>query len=392
MRNLVCALVCSSCVALSAAEPDFVAAVAATHPLAFYRLNAAGGNSEAGATTYSAKGAVTTAPGLFGGSSQSVKLNGAGSYILTSQAGGVGRAASIMAWVNLDVQPHQENHFFYVAGESQSSNDFDIQFETDGALKFYTASGGSASFMPPPDSLLHRWHMIVATLDTATRYRAIYWDGKPAAIDQGGGSPNKTGIFSIGESTIFHGRFFKGQIEEVALWNRALRSTEVANLYAAATASSTITSAAPAGANLFPSAAKVEVGDDNGPVPLKPEERIAFLFLNSIQLIQSDCQNRAKHACSMDDLVAGAAASDGSRLPHLKFDPRTDPNYTYTVGASGMAWEAHATAKRPGLIGFYIWSRQFPIASMYYSPAGPAAIIDKELGNRSVEGEGYVVR
>jgi hypothetical protein len=111
-----------------------------------------------------------------------------------------------------------------------------------------------------------------------------------------------------------------------------------------------------------------------------------------MQLIESDCQNRAKHACSMDELVSGAAAPDGSRLAHLKFDPRTDPNYTYTLDASGLAWEAHATAKKPGLIGFYIWSRQFPTASMYYNPAGTATILAKELSNRSVEGEAFVVR
>ena len=62
-----------------------------------------------------------------------------------------------------------------------------------------------------------------------------------------------------------------------------------------------------------------------------------------------------------------------------------------TMAASGLAWEAHATAKKPGLIGFYMWSRQFPIASMYYNPTGAATIVDKELGNRSVEGIGFDV-
>jgi hypothetical protein len=102
-------------------------------------------------------------------------------------------------------------------------------------------------------------------------------------------------------------------MEEVALWNRALRANEVANLYAAARGSPAITSATPAGGNLFPSSAKVEVGGDKRPVPLKPEERIAFLLLNSVQLIESECQHRAKHACSMDELVSSAAPP--RRLP-----------------------------------------------------------------------------
>ena len=73
--------------------------------------------------------------------------------------------------------------------------------------------------------------MIVATLDTASKERVLYWDGKLAKADTGGGSANKTGLFSIGESTVFRGRFFNGGIDEVALWDRALTGAEVAKLY-----------------------------------------------------------------------------------------------------------------------------------------------------------------
>jgi hypothetical protein len=37
----------------------------------------------------------------------------------------------------------------------------------------------------------------------------------------------KTGVFSIGASTVFGGRFFNGGIEEAALWDRALRAAEI---------------------------------------------------------------------------------------------------------------------------------------------------------------------
>ena len=75
--------------------------------------------------------------------------------------------------------------------------------------------------------------MIVATLDTASQTRVIYWDGKQVATDKGGGEAHKTGVFSIGDSTVFAGRFFKGGIDEVALWDRALKAAEVAAIYAA---------------------------------------------------------------------------------------------------------------------------------------------------------------
>jgi hypothetical protein len=385
------------CVGLHAAEVDFVTAVTSTRPVAYYRLDATGGKSLAGATQFKSLGGVTSAaPGAPIGMAGShfAQLNGRDGYIVTTQDGGVGMAASLMAWVNLANLPSVEGHFFYVAGESQSGNDLDMQFETDNALRFYTASGGHLTYTPPPATLLNQWHLIVATVDTVSQTRVIYWDGKPVATDKGGGRAGKTGTFSIGASTVFGGRFFKGGIEEAGLWNRALQATEVAAIYAAAKAT-----AAPAGAiasapgtGPFATTAKVAVEDSDGPVKLKREEQIAILFLTAIQEIESDCQYRAKRACTLDQMLAGTVAANGSRLGRLKFDPKTDPNYTYTVAASGLAWEAHATAKKPGLLGFYFFSRSFPQSTATYNPAGTAGVIDKELGGRSIEGDSFDVR
>lgn len=383
------------CVTLCAAEADFVTAVTSTRPIGYYRLNKTTGKSEVGATQYSPMGGVTAdAPGPFGGNSKAATLNGRDGYIVTTQTGGVAGAASIMAWVNLDALPSTERRYFYVAGESQNGNDLDLQFENDDVLKFYTAAGGHASFTPPPATLLHQWHMIVATLDTPTQTRVIYWDGKAVTTDKGGGSPNKSGVFSIGESTVFHGRFLKGGVAEVALWNRALRANEVAAIYAAINGAPAVGSAAPAaGASLFPNTAKISVADAKGPIQLNREEQVAFLFMSAFEIIEMDCQSRAQHSCTLEQMLAGVTAPDGTRLSHLKFDPRTDPNYTYTVAARGMAWEAHATAKKPGLIGFYFWARSWPGSrTAVYNPSGTAVLVDTELGNTSVEGDSFVTQ
>jgi len=384
------------CVAAHAAGADFVTAVVSTRPVAYYRLESTEGSSQSGTTQFSSMGGVTSAaPGAPVGfaNNRYAKLDGHDGYIVTTQAGGVGAAASIMAWVNLATLPSAESHFFYVAGESQNGNDLDMQFETDNALRFYTASGGHLTYAPRPATLLNQWHMIVATVDTVSQTRVIYWDGKPVATDKGGGRAEKTGTFSIGASTIFGGRFFKGGIDEVGLWNRALQASEVAAIYAATkpTGASAGAGASAASNGLFPTDAKVEVEDSDGPVRLKREEQIALLFLTTIQQIQSDCQYHAKRACSFDQLLTGGSAADGAHLDRLKFDPRTDPNYTYTVAANGLAWEARATAKKPGLLGFYFFSRSFPQVTVTYNPAGTAGVIDKELGTRSVEGNSFQV-
>jgi hypothetical protein len=381
--------------ALQAAEGDFAAAVIATRPIAYYRLDSTDGKSQVGATQYKAQGGVTTdSPGALAGTANNnfAKFDGHDGYILTTQTGGVEATASLMAWVNLASLPSAENRFFYVVGESQNGNDLDLQFETDNILKFYTASGGRLAYTPVPTSLDGQWHMIVATVDTVSQTRAIYWDGKPVATDRGGGRAGKSGALSIGASTVFGGRWFKGGIEEVALWNRAIKAPEVAAIFAASKGIVASASATAMRTAAFPTTAKVAVEDSNGAVPLKREEQIAILFLGAIETIEGDCQYHAKHACTLEQMVAGPVAADGSHINRLKFDPRTDPNYTYTVGVNGLAWEAHATAKRPGLLGFYSVSRNFPQTTVTYSRSGTASVIDNELGGRSIEGDSFSVQ
>ncbi len=367
------------CVALHGADGGFPAAVLSTRPVAYYRLDGTQGMSLAGATEYKASGGVTSgAPGppTGGANSRYANLDGHDGYIVATQAGGVGAAASMMAWVNLATLPSAEGHFFYVEGESQNGNDLDLQFETDNALRFYTASGGHLSFAPPITILVNQWHMIVATMDAVSQTRVIYWDGKPVATDKGGGRAGKTGTFSMGASTVFGGRFFKGGIAEAALWNRALAAGEVGAIYAASKGA-----AAPASSGPFATTAKVEVGDESGKVPLKREEQIAILFLTAMQTIEGDCQMNAKRACALDQV-----------LSRLKFDPKADPNYTYTLAASGLAWEAHANAKKQGVAGFCFMSRSYPQVTVTYNRSGTAGFIDTELGTRSIEGDSFQAR
>jgi hypothetical protein len=376
---------------LYAADTDFPATVLATRPVAYYRLASNQGHSEIGPTTFKSVGGVTTSsPGApVGPNSSYVDLNGRDGYIVTTQSGGVGATASIMVWVNLATLPSQARRFFYVAGESQNGNDLDLQFENDNALRFYTAAGGHLTYTPAVATLVNQWHMIVATMDNASQTRVIYWDGKPVANDKGGGRTGKSGIFSIGASTVFGGRWFQGGMQEAALWDRALTAAEVASIYAAAKPAG-VTRSTAAGSGAFPTTAKVEVGENDGKmIPLKREEQIAILFLTAIGQIESDCMSgSAKRACSMDQMMT----SDASHPEHLKFDPRTDPNYSYTLAVNGTAWEARATPKKPGLLGFYFMQRSWPGSPLAtYNRSGTATVIDTEIGRRSIEGDSFAM-
>jgi len=303
--------------------------------------------------------------------------------------------------------PSKEGRLFYVAGESENGNDLDIQFDTDDALKFWTASGGHITYAPPARTLLNQWHMIVVTLNTPTQSRVIYWDGKAVATDKGGGQAGKKNAFAIGESPVFTGRFFKGGIEEVALWNRVLNATEVAAIYGAAkpgTASIAATNAAaPASSSSgasaptpttgpFASKAKVEVEDAKGPVQLKREEQIAYMFLSAIEIIEHNCQLTLQHVCPLDQILSGSYPK-GTIIEHLKFDPnKTDPNYTYTLATGGMAWEAHANPKKPGLKAFCFMARNVGTTTATYNSTGMAGWTTTELGNRGMEGDTFAVQ
>jgi hypothetical protein len=214
----------------------FADAVKATQPLAWFRLNAASGSSESGPARYTSSGSVSvSSPGAPIGDAGNhfAKFDGHDGWIETTQVGGIKTQASMMAWVYLDALPSTRHRFFYVMGESQSGNDLDLQFEDDDKLKFYTAGGDHSTFAPPPGQLVQHWHQIVATLNTEAKRRAIYWDGKQVALDQEGGSPNKTSVLTLGSSKVFPGRWFEGGIEEAAIWDRELSAGDVAALYAA---------------------------------------------------------------------------------------------------------------------------------------------------------------
>jgi hypothetical protein len=385
-------------------QTGFSDEVASTQPLAFYRLDSTSGKSQVGATTYKATGSASIAASgapVLTANGRYLKLDGKSAFITTTQFGGIGAAASIMAWVNLAELPSKAGRLFYVAGESEVGNDLDVQFDTDNGLKFWTAAGGNISYKPSPDSLIGQWHQIVATLNTTTHARALYWDGKSVATDKGGGQAGKKNVFTIGATPVFTGRFFPGAIDDVALWNRALKPAEVAAIYASAgAAASSAPASAPAATVSAPTAASgpfatkatVEFEDAKGPVPLKREEKIAYMFLSAIEEIEHECQLDYQRTCPLDQLLSGRYPG-GSHTDHLKFDPnKTDPNYTYTLAVNAMAWEAHATSKKPGLKGFCFMSRSVGTTTVTYSNTGPAGWTSTEVGNRGMEGDSFATQ
>src|SRR5271157_5685027 len=123
-----------------AAHAGYVSTVVSTNPIGYFRLEAANDVSQVngytssfvGGATLSTPGAPICLPG-----NHAVTLDGSTGKVTTTLSGGVSTAGTIAAWVNLATLPSAAGNFFYVAGESQYGNDFDLQFTTDNFIRFY---------------------------------------------------------------------------------------------------------------------------------------------------------------------------------------------------------------------------------------------------------------
>lgn len=137
--------------------------------------------------------------------------------------------------------------------------------------------------------------------------------------------------------------------------------------------------------------ATVIVKDEQGvELQLKPEEKIAVMFLEAISSMEDDCNRHLNRRCSLAELVAGPL-SPGWNIGRLKYDPARDTNYKYTVTITGNRWVASASPLRAGLGGFfYNWNHSF-VVDCYYNPNGPAAATDRKLGGTTISGELFQV-
>ncbi len=140
---------------------------------------------------------------------------------------------SIVAWINLADLPANQGRIFSIAGESQVSNDFDLQIQPNNQLCFFTDSGSSTcapNLFSASD--IGVWHLIVATFK-ASGPRVLYIDGKKVATGTAGGHSANQSPFYVGESTVFTGRYFVGSIGDVAEYSTPLSAKAARALWAA---------------------------------------------------------------------------------------------------------------------------------------------------------------
>jgi hypothetical protein len=152
------------------------------------------------------------------------------------------------------------------------------------------------------------------------------------------------------------------------------------------------TSARPAGqaaTGAFATKATVEVSDASGKIPLKREEQIAFMFVDAIKNVEAECGRNAGGPCTIAQMVAGPKPTGSMSVSKLKYDPSTDPNFTYKLTISGSNWELWVIPKKAGLGGFYVAPGM--MQDTYYNAKGAASNKDRKLTGSSVNGDIFFV-
>jgi Concanavalin A-like lectin/glucanases superfamily len=219
-------------------------AVLSAAPVGYWRFETTSDASLVGSFTnsYFGNATVTTDGGgapLTGlATNRALQLDGAGDYVRTGLDSEYTFAdsATFMGWFNLSTLPDSAGRIFALVAKSQGGNDLDMQINTDNTLRFYTDGGSSTAYTFSPALATSTWYHFAVTFDDAGGgFRRLYVNGVFVAGQTGQAAHGTSGNeLSIGESLVFTNRHFAGLIDEVAVFDRALTTTEIGNIYAAA--------------------------------------------------------------------------------------------------------------------------------------------------------------
>jgi hypothetical protein len=165
-------------------------------------------------------------------------LDGAGDYVITDldTEATFPDAATIIAWVYLDILPTEARRHFTIASKNQVGNSLELVVGAGpdpDRVVFLTGANFGKTVYPNPLPT-QQWLHLAGTFDQQSAFRRIYVNGTRVAGDEvrkdrvGGTTP-----FSIGENLVVRGQFFQGRIDEVAIFERALSDTEVQSIFKA---------------------------------------------------------------------------------------------------------------------------------------------------------------
>ncbi|MFV6030436.1 LamG-like jellyroll fold domain-containing protein [Streptomyces sp. NPDC056264] len=171
---------------------------------------------------------TTWAPGVSG---SALKFDGQGQYAETEgPVVDTTASYSVSAWATLDSLPGNYATVVSQDGRRQE-NPFYLQYG-QGAFAFSTPGGIRARYVTTPET--GRWYHLVGVRDAAKNEIRLYVDGALVATATPGPADVSTGPLSVGRAKWSGGNvdFWKGSVDQVRAFDKALSSEEVTALHA----------------------------------------------------------------------------------------------------------------------------------------------------------------
>jgi hypothetical protein len=143
-------------------------------------------------------------------------------------------AVTVSAWVKASASPGQDRYIVAKGAQSCNAASYGLYTGTDGGIAFYVSQNDGESYVISPDPGTGiwdgNWHFVVGTYDGSMV--RLYVDG----VQVGSGTP-ETGPIGYGLPTsddLVGGNYagcdahgFVGDIDEAAIWSKALNTTAI---------------------------------------------------------------------------------------------------------------------------------------------------------------------
>ncbi len=222
----------------TAAYPD---SVMSAGPAAYWRFESVNDvsltnsftNSFQGGATVTAAGGGVPLSGVTG--NRALSLDGNDDVVRTGVTNQLMFASNgtFMAWVNFSQLPSVAGRPVEMIVKSHFTSPLDFLFDENNRLVGYAGDYTTVYYDFNPALATNTWYHVAFTFDNAAGFKRLYFNG--VLVGNLPLNPNLTGStdeISIGNSLVFTDRSFNGRIDEVSLFNRALTSSEVQNIFA----------------------------------------------------------------------------------------------------------------------------------------------------------------
>nr|WP_315233280.1 LamG-like jellyroll fold domain-containing protein [uncultured Flavobacterium sp.] len=160
-----------------------------------------------------------------------ITLDGLDDYVRIGNSNELPAAFSVMTWIRPNSTNTLGNERTILSKKSAAGNGYQIVLQNDNKVRFEWYDGSAVLRTAITNTVLPnaKWHNIAFTY--AFNTLSIYIDGVlEKTVTMTGNPGTSTGIFSIGGQYITKNainNLFKGDIDELRMWNRVLTATEI---------------------------------------------------------------------------------------------------------------------------------------------------------------------